>query len=68
MSPSGSRKWHVRFERELRIVSANVRGFHTNVGELTHRFILKNNADLVFVCETFLDDSVPKTYARVKGY
>ena len=52
----------------MTLVTANIRGFHTNVGELTHRFILKNSADLVFVCETFLDNSVPKTYARVKGY
>ena len=49
-------------------MSANVRGFHTNVGELTHRFIRVNNADLVFVCETFLDSNVPSNYARIKGY
>lgn len=53
---------------EIRIVIANVRGFHTNVRELTHRFILKSNADIVFVSETFLDDIVPEHYARVKGY
>ena len=38
------------------------------MGELTHRFILPNNADIVFVCETFLDSSVPQNYARIKGY
>lgn len=59
---------HSHTNSEVRIVSSNVRGFHTNVGELTHRFILKNKADIVFVSETFLDDRVPETYARVKGY
>ena len=45
-----------------------MRGFHTNVGELTRNVIIKNNVDLVFVSETFLDDKVPSTYARVRGY
>ena len=65
---SGSRRHAGRAENEIRIVSANLRGFHTNVGELTHRFIRANNADVVFVCETFLDSSVPTNYARIKGY
>ena len=52
---------------ELRIVSANVRGFHTNVGELTHS-VIKQRADIVFVCETFLDDKIPQNYARIRGY
>ena len=30
--------------------------------------IIKNRADVVFVCETFLDDKVPVNYARVRGY
>ncbi|KAK8402306.1 hypothetical protein O3P69_000608 [Scylla paramamosain] len=47
---------------------ANDESFHTNVGELTRSVINKNNVDLVFVCETFLDDKVPSTYARVRGY
>ena len=53
---------------ELSIVSANLRGFHTNVGELTHRFILTKKPDIVFVTETFLDDNIPSTYARIRGY
>lgn len=53
---------------EVRILSANVRGFHTNVGELTHQFVLKHKADVVFLEETFLDDTVPPSYARISGY
>ncbi|MPC61310.1 hypothetical protein E2C01_055380 [Portunus trituberculatus] len=55
-------------KEELRIVSANLQGFHTNVGELTHRYIRANKADLVFVCEKFLDSSVPANCARIKDY
>ena len=63
MPSNDSRRWHGRTERELRIVSANVRGFHTNVGELTHRFIHVKKADIVFVSEIFLDATVPASYA-----
>ncbi|MPC53256.1 hypothetical protein E2C01_047145 [Portunus trituberculatus] len=52
----------------LTIVSANVRGFHTNFGELTHNVINRNRAYIVFVCETFLDGSVTQNYGRVRGY
>ena len=65
---STSRRCYTPTSSELKVVSANLRGFHTNIGELTHSVIVKNSVDLVFVCETFLDDKVPVTYARVKGY
>lgn len=53
---------------ELTLVSANVRGLHTKVGELTHNVIAMHWADIVFVCETFLDDKVPQKYALMRGY
>lgn len=49
-------------------VSANLRDFHADVGELTHMAVRKYSADIVFVCEMFLDDMVSVNYARVKGY
>ena len=49
-------------------MSANLRIFTTNVGELTHNVIIKNRADVVFVCETFLDANVPVNYTSVRGY
>ena len=52
---------------KITLLSANVRGFRTNVGELTHMMV-KNKADLVIATETFLDESVPPNYARTKGY
>ncbi|KAK3857130.1 hypothetical protein Pcinc_036597 [Petrolisthes cinctipes] len=68
MPTSGTRRHQGHCERDLKIVSANVRGFHTNVGELTHRFVQANKANIVFVCETFLDNNVTSGYARIKGY
>ena len=57
-----------QFTTEIRIVSANLRGFHTNVGELTHRCVVKTKADIVFVSETFLDERIPWNYAKIPGY
>ena len=53
---------------ELRILSANIRGFHTNVGELTHQFITKHKVDIAFVEETFLDGTVSPNYGKIPGY
>ena len=66
--PNTTRRCYKPDNSELKIVSANVRGFHTNIGELTHSVIIKEDIDLVFVCETFLDAEVPSNYARIKGY
>lgn len=52
----------------LRIVSSNVRGFGANIAELTHNVIIKKDADIVFVCKTFLDDRVPRNHTRIQGY
>ena len=51
----------------LRILSANIRGFRTNVGELTHA-VLTNHADIVVAVETFLNDSCATTCDRIPGY
>ena len=67
-SRTGSRRQRGHCNKELCIVSANVRDFHTNVGKLTHKFVLPNKADLVFVSETFLDSNVPANYASIRGY
>ncbi|XP_045115988.1 uncharacterized protein LOC123507079 [Portunus trituberculatus] len=65
--PTTTRRCYKPANSELKIVSANVRGFHTNIGELTHSVIIKKNIDLVFMCKTFLDAKVPSNYARIKG-
>ena len=52
----------------LRVLSCNLRGFRTNVGELTHTFVLKHHVDVVVTVETFLDDSCVTTCDRIPGY
>ena len=52
----------------MKILSGNIRGFRTNIGELTHNYVLKSHADIVFVSETFLDDQVPHNFATIPGY
>ena len=52
----------------LSIISANVRGLQTNIGDLTHSFVMQHNPDIVATVETFLNDQVPKGYGRMAGY
>lgn len=40
----------------LRILSSNVHGFRTSVGELTH-VVLRNTADIVVAVATFLNET-----------
>ncbi|XP_050691050.1 uncharacterized protein LOC126982782 [Eriocheir sinensis] len=54
-------------QNSLRILSANVRGFRTNVGELTHA-VLRNRADVMVAVETFLNDECVTTCDRIPGY
>ena len=53
---------------QLLVLSANVRGFRTNVGELTHSCILKHDIDIVITVETFLDETVEATMGKIPGY
>ena len=52
----------------LTIISANVRGLLTNIGDLTHSFVVPNGVDIVAAVETFFDDKVPQNYGRISGY
>ena len=52
----------------LQVLSANVRGLLTNIGDYTHSFINPQNADVVVAVETFFNESVPNNYGRIKGY
>lgn len=51
----------------LTVLSANVHGFRTNVGELTHTALVKH-ADVVVAVETFLDVSCVIICDRITGY
>ena len=50
------------------IISANVRGFQTNIGDLTHTFIIPQKADIVATVETFLNETVPENFGQISGY
>ena len=54
--------------RTLTVLSANVRGLLTNIGDLTHTFVNPNNVDIVATVETFFNDTVPTNYGRISGY
>lgn len=53
---------------KLTIVSANVRGLQTNIGDLTHSHVLPHNPDVVAAVETFLNASVPENHGHIQGY
>ena len=52
----------------LTIISANVRGLLTNIGDLTHTFVNVHNVDIVATVETFFNESVPQNYGKMNGY
>ena len=54
--------------RNLSILSANVRGFQTNIGDLTHSFIIPRQPDIIVTVETFLTETIPVNYGKVAGY
>ena len=52
----------------LTIISANVRGFQTNVGDLTHSHVLQHSPDIIATTETFLNSTVPDNFGQISGY
>ena len=52
----------------LSIISANVRGLQTNLGDLTHSFVLPLKPDIIATVETFLNSTIPDNYGKIKGY
>lgn len=57
-----------RPQGNLTIISANVRGLQTNIGDLTHSHVLQHNPDIIATVETFLNSSVPENYGQINGY
>ncbi|KAG0724943.1 hypothetical protein GWK47_039546 [Chionoecetes opilio] len=50
------------------IISANVRGFQTNFGDLTYSHVLPHSPDIIATTETFLNSSVPDNFGQIGGY
>ena len=57
-----------RNPRKLTVLSANVRGLRTNIGDLTHNFILRHQADIAVVTETWLTSEVEPAFGKLRGY
>ncbi|KAK4288461.1 hypothetical protein Pmani_038511 [Petrolisthes manimaculis] len=53
---------------QLKILSANVRGLRTNIGDLTHNCVLRHSIDIVVVTETWLNSEVEPTFGKICGY
>ena len=52
----------------LSIISANVRGLQTNIGDLVHSCVIPHTPDVVATVETFLNDSIPNNFGIIQGY
>ena len=57
-----------RPHRKLTVLSANVRGLRTNIGDLTHSFVLRHQVDIAVVTETWLNSEVEPSFGRIRGY
>lgn len=54
--------------KEMKMLSANLRGFATNLGDFTHSFINKNTPDIIIAVETFLNQDFPANFGKLPGY
>ena len=57
-----------RPSHRLIVVSANVKGLRTNIGDLSHNFVIRHHADVVAVTETWLTGEVEPTFEKIPGY
>ncbi|MPC51035.1 hypothetical protein E2C01_044872 [Portunus trituberculatus] len=57
-----------RSRHQLTVLSANVRGLRTNIGDLTHSFVLRHRVDIAVATETWLNSDVEPTFGKIAGY
>ncbi|KAG0719183.1 hypothetical protein GWK47_051028 [Chionoecetes opilio] len=55
-------------QEKLTLISANVRGLQTNIGELAHSFIIPHNTGIIATVETFLNHTIPANFGHIQGY
>ncbi|KAK3871633.1 hypothetical protein Pcinc_013624 [Petrolisthes cinctipes] len=53
---------------QLTIISANVRGLVTNIGDLINSHVIPRTPDIVATVETFMNESVPDNFGHLRGY
>ncbi len=54
--------------QQLTVLSANVPGLRTNIGDLTHSFALRHQVDVAVATETWLNSEVEPTFGKTPGY
>ena len=52
----------------LSILSANVRSLKTNLGDLTHSFVLPLKPDIIATTETWLNPTHADNFGKIRGY
>lgn len=52
----------------LSIISANIRGLQTNIGDLIHSHVIPHSPDVVATVETSLNETIPSNYGLIQGY
>ena len=55
-------------KNSLKVLSANVRGLRTNIGDLMKNFVERHDIDIVVATETWLDEHVEPTFGKTHGY
>ena len=55
-------------EDKLTLISANVRGLQTNIGDLVHSYVIPHSPDIIATVETFLNPTIPTNFGHIQGY
>lgn len=50
------------------IISANVRGLQTNIGDLIRSQVIPHSPDVVATIEAFLNETISNNYGLIQGY
>ena len=55
-------------QEKLTFISANVRGMQSNIGDLTHSYVIPHSPDVIATVETFLNPTIPPNFGQIRGY
>ncbi|KAK3879019.1 hypothetical protein Pcinc_016384 [Petrolisthes cinctipes] len=55
-------------QKKLTLISANVRGLQTNIGDLIHSYVIPYTPDVIATVETFLNPTIPTNFGHIQGY
>ncbi|KAK3894627.1 hypothetical protein Pcinc_001605 [Petrolisthes cinctipes] len=55
-------------QKKLTLISANVRGLQTNIGDLIHSYVIPYTPDVIATVETFLNPTILTNFGHIRGY